>query len=74
MSDWISVIDRIPDNCEPVYVKAVMRFKRYKPQSQQFKNGQVGRWQEWNGYGWKNTDNEVVYWSQQELPRGANNA
>ncbi len=57
--EWISVKDRLPENGNPVEVKIVMRYKRYKPQA--IKQGyKGGRWQEWNGYGWKNTDIEVT--------------
>ena len=45
-----------PDNCIPVKVviSQTMRFKHYKPSSSQFKAGIVGRWQEFDGYGWSN--------------------
>lgn len=45
-----------PNHEKPVLVQVLMRFKRYKPNSQQYKAGLVGRWQEFNGYGWNNCE------------------
>lgn len=38
-----------------------MRWKKYKPPSQQLKKGIEGRWQVHNGYGWENADFEPAY-------------
>ena len=51
-----------PLSDEPVYVKVLARHKKYKPKSNQSKQGLSGRWQVWNGYGWNNTDMEIQDW------------
>ena len=61
---WISV-DEPPENDNPVYVKVAARYKRYKPQSQQAKQGIVGRWQLHNGFGWNNTDIDICEYSKE---------
>lgn len=56
--------EKIPENEEPVYVRILARYKRYKPQAR--KQGYpIGRWQTWNGYGWQNTDLEIVNYEEQ---------
>ena len=64
MSNWISVDDGLPNDCEMVHAKIIVRYKRYKPSSQQFKAGIKGRWQEWNGFGWHNMSEPPVEWSR----------
>jgi hypothetical protein len=51
-----------PTGDEPVYVEVLAKYKRYKPQSNQAKQGLSGRWQVWNGYGWNNTDMQIQNW------------
>lgn len=46
------------------YAKLV-RYKRYKPNSEQVKRGIEGRWQEWNGHGWTNCE-EPDAWEEGE--------
>lgn len=60
-----------PKNCIPVkvVVEKAMRFKHYKPSSQQAKRGIVGRWQEFNGYGWDNCE-APTNWEYFEQPNG----
>lgn len=62
MSNWISADDQMPKNCQVVEVKRLYRFKHYKKGSNQFKRGITGRWQEYNGYGWKNSEIEPTQW------------
>ena len=59
---WISGLTQ-PDNCLPVYAvkNFTMRFKEYKPSSQQAKRGIIGRWQEHDGYGWTNCEPPEKY-------------
>ena len=59
---WISGLTQ-PDNCLPVYAvkNFTMRFKEYKPSSQQAKRGIIGRWQEYDGYGWTNCEPPEKY-------------
>lgn len=66
MTKWTKSSDKVPDNENPVSVTVVhtYRFKRYKPNSAQFKNGIIGRWQEFNGYGWSNTQTIPLEWSE----------
>lgn len=45
-----------PENDDPVVAKEFYRYKRYKPNSQQFKRGIKARWQRHNGYGWDNSE------------------
>ena len=52
----IKTSEEMPANCKPVNVFTTYRFKHYKESSSQFKNGMVGRWQEFNGYGWSNAE------------------
>lgn len=54
-SEWVSS-DQLPENDDPVAATELYRYKRYKPNSQQFKNGIKGRWQRFNGYGWDNSE------------------
>lgn len=49
-------VEELPENCKPVLIKKIARYKYYKPQSLQYKAGIKGRWQEWNGYGWDNIE------------------
>lgn len=45
--------------------KFPMRYKLYKPVSNEFKRGIKGRWQKMNDYGaWENTDFEPTTWEQ----------
>lgn len=41
------------------------RWKKYSPKSSQFKKGKLGRFQEYNGYGWENTE-----WSEDQILTG----
>lgn len=66
MSDWIDSTEKLPKNCQPVYAKRLVRYKLYKPQSQQFKRGIKGRWQEFNGYGWDNCEPPVEWLNPEE--------
>lgn len=59
-------MDKLPDNCVPVVIKKLARYKYYKPNSQQFKRGIKGRWQEFNGYGWDNMAEEPLAWENAE--------
>lgn len=51
MTTWRT--DEPPKDGTVIYrrVISVYRFQPYKPNSQQFKRGQRGRWQEMNEYG-----------------------
>ena len=60
-SGWVSVEKSTPEDCQPVGVKVVARFKHYKPTSQQAKSGIIGRWQLHNSYAWNNTDIEITH-------------
>lgn len=62
-SQWISVEDELPANCQPVYVEEPQcyRFHHYKPASQQYKKGIKGRWQKFDGYGWSNCEQPSRY-------------
>ena len=60
MSEWISVDDEFPKDCEPVSAKIIVRYKYYKPSSKQYKQGTKGRWQMFNGYGWDNMNEPPV--------------
>lgn len=48
----------LPADSTPVlgHFTKLVRFHRYKPNSEQAKRGIEGRWQEWNGHGWTNCD------------------
>ena len=57
--EWVSVEDRLPENCIPVQVniESTYRYKKYSPKSMQYRMGLAGRWQEFNGYGgWDNCE------------------
>lgn len=50
-------VDEMPRDGRAFYVRAVqvVRFRHYKPGSQQAKRGDIGRWQQMNEYGgWEN--------------------
>jgi len=53
--------DNLPPNSNPVNILRIARFLRYKKTSQQAKKGIVGRWQEWNGYGYTNCETPSYY-------------
>ena len=62
MSEWISVDNQMPKNCQVVEVKRFYRFKHYKTGSSQLKRGIIGRWQEYTGHGWRNAEIEPTQW------------
>ncbi len=50
-----------PDEPVNVLIQKLMRYKKYKPQAR--KQGfPEGRWQEWNGWGWENTEETPIMW------------
>lgn len=52
----VNPFDETTPRDTPIYgVQHVpVRWQKYRPLSQQFKNGIKGRWQKYNGYGWDN--------------------
>ena len=60
MADWHT--DDMPMDGTPIVrrVESVFRFLPYKPNSQQAKRGEKGRWQEMNEYGgWENCNHPL---------------
>lgn len=54
-------MDAMPDEPVNVLVQKLMRYKKYKAQAR--KQGYPdGRWQVWEGWGWKNTEDTPVMW------------
>ncbi len=62
MSEWTQSADKLPQDGQIVEATALYRYRHYKHNSQQAKQGLIGRWQEHNGYGWKNCDSDVISW------------
>lgn len=65
MTDWKPLKDA-PQDGTPIYIRTVsiFRFKPYKPNSQQAKRGEKGRWQQMNEYGgWENSHPLGNEWS-----------
>lgn len=62
--DWRT--DEPPKDGTPVYIRTIQpyRFLPYKPQSQQAKRGEKGRWQVMNDFGgWENSHPLGNEWS-----------
>lgn len=62
--DKMSISTGTPEDSKIVHtcIYKAMRFKHYKKGSQESKKGIIGRWQEFNGYGWNNCE-EPDQWS-----------
>lgn len=64
-------VGHIPQDGTPIYIQTVQpyRFMPYKPNSQQFKRGEKGRWQMMNEYGgWDNCSHPLGNKWRYDLP------
>lgn len=62
MSDQVSLKDGEPFTS---HVPVRFRWEKYSPRSNEFRGGKLGRWQECNDYGWRNTK-----WSEEQIIEG----
>lgn len=64
----LAMMGDAPRDGSPVAVVSVVRWNAYKPRSEQARRGLAGRWQEFDGYGWRNCTNEPEEWLR-PMPR-----